>query len=196
MPLDSIDNVIHQFEQQPRWRSRGLFRQVLNSWAAVVGDGVARQAAPVRLDQDVLHVAVVNPMWAQTLTLERRRILAKLNDHLHLNLSDIRFSSGDWYRQNKSAQPGKTSAAALELPEWLRQHPSYEPRAIPRSPQRPETAEESFERWAGLTQQLAAQQPLCPQCHCHCPTGELKRWGRCSICAAKGLKGPVGQHSV
>ncbi|PZV15805.1 MAG: hypothetical protein DCF21_11300, partial [Leptolyngbya sp.] len=128
MPLDSIRNVIHQFEQQPRWRSRGDYRRVLNSWAAVVGDGVARQAAPVRLDQDVLHVAVVNPMWAQTLTLERVRILAKLNDRLHLNLRDIRFSSGDWYRQNRSAQP---AASASELPEWLRLHPSFEPRAIP-----------------------------------------------------------------
>ena len=192
MPLNSISNVIHQLEQQPRWRSRGEFRRVLNQWAAVVGEGVARQAAPVRLDQDVLHVAVVNPMWAQTLTLERLHILTKLNDRLHLQLSDIRFSSGDWYRQNKS---GKTPAApAPELPEWLRQHPSYEPRAIPRSTQRPETAEESFDRWAGMTQQISAHQPLCPQCRCHCPTGELQRWGRCSICAVKGFKGPVGRH--
>ncbi|MFQ4140109.1 DUF721 domain-containing protein [Nodosilinea sp. PGN35] len=194
MPLDSIHNVIHQLEKQPRWRSRGQFRQVLNSWAAVVGEGVARQAAPMRLDQDVLHVAVINPMWAQTLTLERVRILAKLNARLQLNLSDIRFSSGDWYRQNRSAPAAPASPA--ELPPWLQQHPSYEPRAIPRSTQRPQTPEESFERWAGMTQQLAAQQPLCPQCHCHCPSGELKRWGRCSICAVKGLKGPVGRHSV
>ena len=193
MPLDSIRNVIHQFEQQPRWRSRGDYRRVLNSWAAVVGEGVARQAAPLRLDQDVLHVAVVNPMWAQTLTLERVRILAKLNDRLHLNLHDIRFSSGDWYRQNRSAQP---AAPASELPEWLRQHPSYEPRAIPVTNQRPQTAAESFERWATLTQQIAAEQPLCPQCRCPCPTGELKRWSRCSICAGQGLKGLVGRHSV
>ncbi|HZG39941.1 MAG TPA: DUF721 domain-containing protein [Nodosilinea sp.] len=197
MPLDSIHNVIHQLEQQPRWRSRGQFRQVLNQWTAVVGEGVARQAAPVRLDQDVLHVAVANPMWAQTLSLERRRILAKLNDRLNLNLHDIRFSSGDWYRQNKSAQPSPAAVfSPADLPDWLRQHPSFEPRAIPVSNQRPQTPEESFDRWATLTQQLAAQQPRCPQCRCACPLGELKRWGRCSICAAQGFKGPVGRHSV
>ncbi|HSM80993.1 MAG TPA: DUF721 domain-containing protein [Nodosilinea sp.] len=197
MPFDSLHNVIHQLEQQPRWRSRGQFRQVLNQWAAVVGEGVARQAAPVRLDQDVLHVAVANPMWAQTLTLERLRILAKLNERLHLNLHDIRFSSGDWYRQNKAKQPAQATPTDLStLPEWLRQHPCFEPKAIARSSQRPQTPEESFDRWAGLTQGLAAEQPLCPQCHCHCPTGELKRWGRCSICAVKGFKGPVGRHSV
>lgn len=201
MPLDSIHNVIHQLEQQPRWHSRGQFRQVLNHWTAVVGEGVARQAAPVRLDQDVLHVAVANPMWAQTLTLERLRILAKLNDRLHLNLSDIRFSSGDWYRQKKSLQPAKSPASTgsnpePELPEWLRQHPSFEPQAIPRSVQRPDTPQSSFQRWADMTQQLAAQQPLCPQCHCRCPKGELNRWGRCSICAVQGFKGPVGRHSV
>ncbi len=200
MALDSIHTVIHHLEQQPRWRGRGQFRQVLNQWTAVVGEGVARQAAPVRLDQDVLHVAVVNPMWAQTLTLERLRILTKLNDRLHLDLRDIRFSSGDWYRHNKAAQTGQSGPAPAtrppDLPEWLRQHPCFEPRTIPRGQQRPSTAEESFERWAGMTQQLAAQQPLCPQCRCHCPVGELKRWGRCCICAVQGLKGPVGRHSV
>ncbi len=197
MPLDSIHNVIHQLEQQPRWRRRGEFRRVLNQWTSVVGEGVARQAAPMRIDQDVLHVAVVNPMWAQTLMLERLRIVAKLNDRLNLNLSDIRFSSGDWYRQNKSNLPAQVPISSpSELPEWLRQHPSFEPQAIPRSVQRPETPQASFDRWTALTQQLAAQQPLCPQCHCHCPGGELKRWGKCSICAAKGFKGPVGRHSV
>lgn len=201
MSLDSIHSVIHQLEQQPRWRSRGQFRQVLNQWTAVVGEGVARQAAPVRLDQDVLHVAVVNPMWAQTLTLERLRILAKLNDRLSLNLSDIRFSSGDWYRQKKSSQPTQTPAASgsnsgAALPEWLRQHPSYEPQVIPPSAQRPQTSQESFARWATMTQQLAAQQPLCPQCTCPCPRGEINRWGRCSVCAGQGFKGPVGRHSV
>jgi predicted nucleic acid-binding Zn ribbon protein len=195
MPLDSIHNVIHQLEQQPRWRSRGQFRRVLNQWAAVVGEGVARQAAPVRLDQDVLHVAVVNPMWAQTLTLERRHILTKLNDRLQLQLSDIRFSSGDWYRHNKST-PAAPALDNSQLPAWLWQHPCFEPRAIPQIRQRPETAAESFDRWAGMTQQLAAHQPLCPQCRCHCPQGELQRWGRCSICAVKGFKGPVGRHSV
>jgi predicted nucleic acid-binding Zn ribbon protein len=195
MPLDSIHNVFHQLEQQPRWRSRGQFRQVLNQWAAVVGEGVARQAAPVRLDHDVLHVAVANPMWAQTLTLERRRILTKLNDRLRLNLSDIRFSSGDWYRQKKSPPLAPTPPSAA-LPEWLRQHPCFEPLAIPPAGDRPLTAQASFQRWAGLTQKLADQQPLCPQCHCHCPRGELQRWGQCSICAVKGFKGPVGRHSV
>ncbi|WOD37994.1 DUF721 domain-containing protein [Nodosilinea sp. E11] len=197
MPLNSINSVIHHLEQQPRWRGRGEYRRVLNSWSAVVGEGVARQAAPVRLDQDVLYVAVANPMWAQTLTLERLRILAKLNDRLQLQLQDIRFSSGDWYKHNKAGTSAKAAVSALpEVPEWLRQHPCFEPRAIPRSPQRPQTATESFERWASLTQQLAAQQPLCPQCQCPCPLGELKRWGRCSICAVHGLKGPVGRHSV
>ncbi|MGB5974836.1 MAG: DUF721 domain-containing protein [Nodosilinea sp.] len=195
MPLDSIHHVIDQLEQQPRWRSRGQFRQVLNQWSVVVGEGVARQAAPVRLDQDVLHVAVANPMWAQTLTLERLRILAKLNDRLGLALSDIRFSSGDWYR--KTVQPAQTdSLSATSLPEWLRQHPSFEPQTIPIAAQRPQTPQESFQRWADMTQRLAAQQPLCPQCRCHCPRGELNRWGRCSICAVQGFKGPVGQHSA
>ncbi|NMF84881.1 DUF721 domain-containing protein [Nodosilinea sp. P-1105] len=186
MALDPIGHVFHQLEQQPRWRNRGQFRQILNRWPQIVGEVVALQAAPVRLDQGVLHVAVSNPMWAQTLTLERLTILTKVNDTVQLGLKDIRFSSGDWYR--RQASPKLKTPTPATLPEWLRQHPSFEPRAVPLSLQRPPTPEASFQRWSSLTQQMAAQQPLCPRCHSPCPGGELKRWGRCSLCAAQGFK--------
>ncbi|TVP67417.1 MAG: DUF721 domain-containing protein [Leptolyngbya sp. LCM1.Bin17] len=186
MALDPIGHVFHQLEQQPRWRNRGQFRQILNCWPQIVGEVVALQAAPVRLDQGVLHVAVSNPMWGQTLMLERLTILTKLNHTVQLSLKDIRFSSGDWYR--RQASPKLKTSTPATLPEWLRHHPSFEPRAVPRSLQRPLTAEASFQRWSSLTQQMAAQQPLCPRCHSPCPDGELKRWGRCSLCAAQGFK--------
>ena len=185
MSLDALGQVFHQLEQQPAWRRRGQFRRILQNWSAVVGPAVARQSCPVRLKQAVLHVAVVNPMWAQTLTLERLSILNKLNQQLGLNLSDLRFSSGDWFRGPKpKANPSPPRVD--DLPDWLRQHPSFEPGVITAPPpqaQRP-TAEESFQRWATLAQGMATQRMLCPDCRCPTPPGELRRWSRCSICAA------------
>ncbi|MGF1567695.1 MAG: DciA family protein [Nodosilinea sp.] len=191
MPLDSIGQVFQQFERQPRWRSRGQFRQVLNHWPALVGEVVARQAAPVRLDQRILYVAVANPMWSQTLTLERLAILAKINHQLGLDLSDIRFSSGDWYRRATPAGSAPGDLTAPAIPQWVQQHPSFEPLVSPPPPLPPApTPLASFQQWSTLTQRLAAHQPLCPQCHCPCPSGELQRWQRCSLCAAQGFGQP------
>ncbi len=186
MPLDAIGRVIHQLEQQPSWRSRGQFRRILERWSGIVGAAVARQTSPVRLSRQVLYVAVANPMWAQTLTLERLTILTKLNQQLQLELQDLRFSSGDWFRRTP-ANPGPVPDQPATIPDWLRQHPSFEPGAIvagARSSQRP-SPEESFQRWATLAQKLAAQRAICPECGCPCPPGELNRWSRCSVCAAR-----------
>ena len=95
MPLDPINQLIQQFEQQPRWRSRGQFRRVQENWTSLVGPAVACHARPVRLERQVLYVAVANPMWGQTLTLERTNLLNKLQQQFQVGLSDIRFSTGD-----------------------------------------------------------------------------------------------------
>lgn len=186
MSLDALGNLFNQLEKQPAWRRRGQFRRILENWSAVVGPAVARQSRPVRLEQTVLYVAVINPMWAQTLTLERIGILTKLNQQLQLDLSDLRFSSGDWFRRpNPKTAP--RPAPTDNLPDWLRQHPSFEPGVISAPPpvdHRP-TAQESFQRWARVAQGMAAHRMLCPDCRCPTPPGELKRWSCCSICAAK-----------
>ena len=66
MPFDSLTQVIRQFEQQPRWRTRGQFRLVQTNWSQIVGPAVACHARPVRLERQILYVAVTNPMWGQT----------------------------------------------------------------------------------------------------------------------------------
>lgn len=183
MSLNALGQVIQQLEQQPAWHSRGQFRKIRDQWPALVGKAVARQAIPTRLEQQVLYVAVVNPMWAQTLSLERLGLLTKINQRLQINLTDLRFSSGDWFRRSRQPAPQTIDT----LPEWLRQHPSFEPDAIATAPpaDHPLTAQESFQRWAKLAQGMAAQRMLCPICRCPTPPGELKRWSCCSICAAK-----------
>ncbi len=191
MPLDSIHQLIQQFEQQPRWRSRRQFRILQENWSHIVGAAVACHARPVRLERQVLYVAVANPMWGQTLTLERSHLLEKLQHQFQVELRDIRFASGDWYRRaGKTADNAAVSQPALVLPDWLRHHPSFEPAAVPKaSPPDSTTPLESFQRWASLNRQLAQRQPLCPSCRCPCPDGELRRWSVCCICAAKKFKG-------
>ncbi|MFM7221369.1 MAG: DciA family protein [Nodosilinea sp.] len=192
MPLDSLANLINQFEQQPAWRGQAVFRRVLYGWEPVVGRAVARQAIPVRLDRQVLYVAVANAMWGQTLTLERLTILDKLNHRLNLSLKDIRFSGGDWYRR-PSSSAGPAAANPIPLPTWLQHHPSFEaslltaPAAAIAADQPRPTAGEAFQRWAQASQRQTAQWRLCPRCHSPCPPGELDRWQCCSLCAGQGF---------
>lgn len=198
MPFDSLARLIHEFEQQPNWQRQARFRQVLRHWSGAVGAAVAGQAIPVRLERQVLYVAVANPMWGQTLTLERLTILTRLNPQLTFELKDIRFSTGDWYhRSGKTPSPPPVEASPA--PDWLRHHPSFEaslwsavatPNSAPSVAIAPPDALTSFRRWAHLNQQQTAQWLLCPRCHCPCPPGEMGRWSRCSLCAAKGFGHP------
>jgi predicted nucleic acid-binding Zn ribbon protein len=190
MPLDSLTQLIQQFEQQPRWRNRRQFRRLQENWSHIVGPAVACHARPVRIERQVLYVAVANPMWGQTLTLERAHILNKLHQQFQIELRDIRFSNGDWYRPSAKTRSQLTwEANPSALPQWLLHHPSYEPGERPPSPQTDaKTPLESFQRWATLNQQLAQRQPLCPACRCPCPQGELRRWTVCCICATKRFK--------
>lgn len=183
MVLESLNQVVQRFERQPQWRQRQQFRLVQMHWPQVVGTTVARQAQPSHIRQQVLHVTVANPMWSQTLTLERRHILAKLNPHLPTPLQDLRFSSGKWHQ--RTAPP--------PVPNILKQHPSYNPTPPDSAPFNPPTrptptAQDNFQRWAEAHQYQARRWPLCGVCGAPCPPGELQRWGRCGLCQAAALQ--------
>lgn len=183
MALDALDHLFNRFESQPQWRNQRQFRQVLNAWPQVVGASVVPQTQPVRIAQEVLFVAVASPTWGQTLTFERLRILEKLNAVVSPPIKDIRFSTGDWFRRSQTNRDRSTLDEAA-----LRSHPSFFTFPAPSQapvPAPPQTALEAFQQWAQRQQQSTRQQTLCPHCSCPAPSGELKRWGMCSLCAAK-----------
>lgn len=53
--------------------------RALSSWHTVVGEGIARVARPLRLEDDTLWVAVVNSTWLQELRFQQKVILERLN---------------------------------------------------------------------------------------------------------------------
>lgn len=178
--MEALGQLIHTLEQHPRWRTQSQFRHITAIWTEVVGQNVARQSEPVKLSRGVLYVAVSNPTWAQTLTFERLRILEKLNCRSTVSLKEIRFSPGDWWRRSPQRQP------PVDL-QALQSHPCYWPDKGSKGRVVHTTAEAAFQGWAQHHQRLAAQQPRCPECDCPCPVGELQRWQKCSICAAKHM---------
>ena len=51
---------------------------VITQWADVVGETLAKETQPEKLDKGVLTVKVPNNIWKQELNMRKREILAKL----------------------------------------------------------------------------------------------------------------------
>lgn len=183
MSFQSLERILGSIQEQSRWQEQP-FQLVLKCWAEVVGAGVAAHTRPQSIQRQVLWVATSSGVWAQELSFGRQRILAKLNVHLPNPLQDIRFSTAQWQRPQNS-KPDRGDPVKTDLsrnhPSWVvnSPNPTNSKKASYNNPN------DAFQNWAKLMQARSRQLPLCPQCHCPTPAGELQRWKVCSICAAK-----------
>jgi predicted nucleic acid-binding Zn ribbon protein len=68
--------------------------RLLELWAQVVDERVARNTEPVKISNRTLHIATKTPVWAQELSFLKRQIIQKFNDKAGIEvISDIRFKS-------------------------------------------------------------------------------------------------------
>ncbi len=79
MAFQGLPALMRQIERQYQSPAQQQWRQLQQQWPAIVGDRLAAQTRLVNLQQQVLQVAVANPMWVQTLMFERPKLLKKLN---------------------------------------------------------------------------------------------------------------------
>ena len=176
MGFSGLRSLITDIETHPSWQARRQFRQVTEYWPKAVGYVVARQTKPASIQRQVLYVTASNASWAQTLTLERRRILHKLNRFLTQPLEDIRFSSAKWHTKPARSQP--------PVSDWIKAHPSYIGSTADTSPNKiqSKTPEEAYKHWATTKKKQQQLQETCPECECACPPGEIARWNMCALC--------------
>lgn len=187
MGFSGLRSLMTDLEAHPNWHARRQFRQVVEYWPKAVGHVVARQTKPASIQRHVLYVTVANSSWAQTLTLERRRILHKLNRLIAMPLDDIRFSSAQWHaRPVRRQQP---------VNDWVKGHPSYvgevgaaAETSLTAKQEQTKTPEEAYSLWATIKKKQQKLQETCPECQCFCPPGEISRWGMCAPCITKTWK--------
>lgn len=177
--LRSLDHILGAVENQPQLQGPQQFQCLLKGWAEVVGATVAQQTRPYSIVGDVLCVATSSAVWSQELKFKRRQILKALNARLSSPLVDIRFSSAHWH------QDATTDDAVTPAQLW-HEHPSQVGEAAPGG-QEPKSTDPkaAFQQWAALKRARSLSFPLCPQCQCPTPLGELQRWQVCGLCAAK-----------
>jgi predicted nucleic acid-binding Zn ribbon protein len=207
MSFQALNQVLGNLQGHYKHQEQKQLPQVLRSWPEVVGPIVAAQTQPLSLQRGVLKVATSSSAWAQNLVFERQRILDKLNRVLTFQIDDIRFSPAQWHQ----SQPTTVFPGAKEQTDLWQSHPSRietqesNPPTSNQPPLHPTSitgmgangseanATETrftdpmtaFANWATQMRSQTKQLPLCPDCKCPTPHGELKRWQVCSLCAAK-----------
>ncbi|PAX53366.1 DciA family protein [Brunnivagina elsteri] len=161
---------------------------LLRDWHEIVGDVLALQTRPLSIQRHLLRVATSSAAWAQNLTFERQSLLIKVNQRLAIPVVNIHFSTAGWHispiREKKPELASQT------------QHPSYLGESIniisaiatdvsEVGLDKTTTRKKAFDAWASAVKVRSHKLPLCPQCQCPTPPGELQRWDVCALCAAK-----------
>ena len=174
MSFQPLQQLLGSLETQLKRPEEKQLQQVIRRWAEVVGTIVSQQTRPIALQRGTLKVATSNAVWSQNLVFERQRILEKLNATLSTPIADIRFSTTDWHKVE----------LVEEAPEIWAEHPSrVEPVFCKLN--KAETPEAAFQNWLMVMQHRGDRLPLCPQCQCPTPIGELERWSVCAVCVTK-----------
>ena len=179
MSFKSINRILVALENQAEWQEPQQFRRLLACWPEIIGSKISAQTRPISISRDVLWVATASSALANTLTFQRQSLLKKLKAQISLPLVDIRFSTAQW--QN-TTDPNLASV----IEEKHRSH-VVETMLFPPTPpiSAPKDASTTFQQWAELIQARSQHLPLCPQCQCSTPIGELQRWDVCGFCASQ-----------
>jgi predicted nucleic acid-binding Zn ribbon protein len=188
MDFKSLDQLLKNVAGLPIAQKIKEHQQLLQAWQQAVGPAIAKVTRPIAIDRDILSIATASAVLAQDLTFKRRQILVKLNPHLTTPVRDIRFSAQKW----TEAQTSNGRSPLTEPQTLLSQHPSRidPPTEQIISAQNTPTAtpQQAFQAWATRIQNQSKNWPLCPQCQCPTPPGELEHWKVCGICAVKQMK--------
>ncbi|PZV17047.1 MAG: hypothetical protein DCF20_07845 [Pseudanabaena sp.] len=198
MSLTGLPNILHGIQSRTSWQQRCQYLLIVEKWAEIVGESVAKQTCPIGVYQKALQVAVSNSVWSQALTFERIRILAKVNalfdSSNKLTIVDIHFSTAKWATQQQTLKEQKVFAE--DHPSYLppvSAHASLNRKLNPNlkikleTPKAPDTASEAFQRWQDVMKLRTNQMPRCPRCDRPALIGEISRWRMCRVCAIEYL---------
>ena len=178
MAFNSLNHLITALAKQPGWTQYQRYYRLYQYWNEMVDPKIVFHTRPLYIRRDLLWVATSSAVWAQNLSLQRNLFLKNINAQFPEEpLVDIRFSSAEWHNSRLVADTFVESS-----------HPSKIDFLAPS----PQTASDNFttpvtalQGWTKLIQARSQGLPLCPQCNCPTPPGELKRWSLCMHCATK-----------
>ncbi len=182
MSLKSVNHILDILKTQSQLQEPPLV-MLIKCWQDIVGGVYASYTRPVMIQRDVLRVATSSASWAQNLTFERKRLLLKVNEKLPVPLVDIHFSTGGWHSL-PLPKPEKKIVSPNEHPSFVDSQP-HNPNVNVNVNNFGRGANQAFSNWAERVKARSQNLPLCSECQCPTPPGELERWGVCALCGAR-----------
>jgi len=174
MPLQSLERLLADFQKDPRWRALRRYQEIIQAWRRAIPPEIQTETRLLRLQSNVLWIAVPSAVQAQTLTLRRYPLLTALNAYLPEEpLKDLRFSPLSWRDPSPPAEPA---------PDQRRSDPDFSgPNPVPADAD----LKTVFNAWTETLARRAQALPPCPQCQTPALPWELERWNCCAHCARR-----------
>lgn len=183
MDFQSLNQILGYFKIMERSPQQKQFQKLLEYWEQVLGV-MAAQTQPLYIERGVLYVATSSSALSQELSFRVPKLLQELNQLLPISLENMKFSAAQWH----SIQKRRESRPTEKLNNW-QEHPSMICRSKKSHPinstQNNPNPQTAFQNWAEAVKARCDDLPLCPQCQCPTPPGEIQRWSVCAICATK-----------
>ncbi|HCN31262.1 MAG TPA: hypothetical protein DIT64_21645 [Verrucomicrobiales bacterium] len=95
LPTVSVADLVGKVVAQAGLSERMRLEEVLAAWREIVGDFLFQHSRPDSIQRGVLMVRVLQPAVHHALTLERPRILKRLQERLkNAGIKDVRLKHG------------------------------------------------------------------------------------------------------
>lgn len=75
--------------------------EIVEKWAEIVGEQIARHARAIGVDAENIFVTVDNPIWQGQLFLMKEKIIKKISTY-GINIKDIKLSIEKCKKEEKS----------------------------------------------------------------------------------------------
>lgn len=95
LPLRSVADLVGKVVAQAGLGDRLRLEEVLGAWREIVGDFLFQHSRPDAIQRGVLTVRVLQPSVHHALSMERPRILRRLQERLkNAGIRDVRLKHG------------------------------------------------------------------------------------------------------
>lgn len=93
-PPQPLGEVVQHLMGKLEQDDRRVLRELVDSWAEIVGRDLAAATSPQRIDRQTLYIEVTNSSMRYKLNLKQRDLSRKLHDFTGGEVNRIRLVSG------------------------------------------------------------------------------------------------------
>ncbi len=178
-PQSALGKILQQIIQQPAWKYYRDYCQIKYSWHELVNSQATENSKPLHIEKDTLYVATSSAVWAQELSLQSFAISKKIQTHLQIKITKIKFSPARWHSLKTRIPPvtnNEIKLQAVNLQQIIEAKKSRSTQSESTQALIRQLLEKTKAKSSTLT---------CPQCNCLTTQAELTRWQVCRHCIAQ-----------